>query len=403
MIMNLLLIVTVFFSLLTLVVVFYLIKLTKHRFAWILISLGFLLAALVRILRFLNIFIESSFLSSPYLTPAIAFIVSILLFIGLYLIIPVFKSIKVSEARYRSIFDGSGVSLWEEDLYNLYKGFQAIKEEGVTDFRSYLKDHPEFVDKSIKSIKVLDVNQATLDLFKVKNKGVLLSSFGTTFTDKSRDVFIEYLISIFDGDIVFESETEYVDMDGKTLNVILKIISPRDKELGKHSIVSITDITKRSIAEKNLSSTLEQKRMLLRELYHRTKNNMQVIIAMLNLRSNSIGNEIISTAFNDMIGRIQSMSLVHEKLYKSENLSVIKLDEYIEELMSLLFYTETHGDTKIKLLLDLEPVFVDIDRAIPCGLILNELISNTFKHAFTNLDSGVVKISLHMLEDNKVE
>ncbi len=403
MIMNLLLIVTVFISFLAVFVALYLINLTEHRMAWIILSLGLLLAAFLRIFRYLNVFIQSSFLSSPYLTPVGALIVSIFLFIGLYLIIPIFKTMKVSEERYRSIFDTSGVSLWEEDLYDLFKLFEKLKLEGVVDLRDYLVEHPDFIDEAIKCIKVLDVNQSTLDLFKSKNKEKFFTQLSDTFTPISRLVLADIFVSMFNGGHIFEAETQYKDLEGNILDAIIKTVDPVERKPGETSIISIIDISARVLAEKKLLTVLEEKNTLLKELYHRTKNNMQVIIAMLNLRSYSIDNEIVSTAFNDMIGRIRSMSLVHEKLYKSENLSVIKLDDYINDLLSLLINTETLWDSKIKLTLNFESVSVDIDRAIPCGLILNELISNTYKHAFKNLDSGEIKISLHNLEADKVE
>ncbi len=403
MIMNLLLIVSVFISLFAVFVAIYLINLTEYRMAWIVLSLGLLLAALLRIVRYVNVFIQSSFLSSPYLTPVGALIVSISLFIGLYLIIPIFKTIKASEERYRSIFDTSGISLWEEDLYDLFMLFEKLKLEGVVDLRDYLVEHPDFIDEAIKCMKVLDVNQSTLDLFKSKNKEKFLTQLSDTFTPISRLVLADIFVSMFNGGHIFEAETQYQDLDGNIFDAIIKIVDPIERKPGKTSIISITDITARVKAEKKLLSILGEKNTLLKELYHRTKNNMQVIISMLNLRSYSIDNEIVSTAFDDMIGRIESMSLVHEKLYQSENLSVIKLDEYIEELIPLLVSTDSMWDPEIQMELDLESVSVDIDKAIPCGLIINELISNTYKHAFKNLDSGEIKISLHNLESDKVE
>lgn len=403
MIVDVILFITIIISIPTVIISLYLIKITKSRSAWILISLASVVAAVLRILRLLSRYIDNSFLFSPILFNLGSFFVSCFLFIGLLLVIPIIKSIKSSESRYRTIFDSSGVSLWEEDFSELYRILELVRNTGVTDFREYLKRHPEFVDESIKSIKVIDVNQATLDLFKVKNKEKLMLYIESTFTRKSREVFIKYLISFYYGHMEFESETEYKDTEGNIINAILKIISPDDLKLRKHSIVSITDISARVRAEKELTTALDEKDTLLKELYHRTKNNMQVIIAMLNLRSNSLDNEVVYEAFNDMIGRIKSMALVHEKLYKSDNLSVIRLDEYIEELLSLLVSADTIFNSNIKVLKDLNPVSVDIDRAIPFGLILNELISNTYKHAFKNLDSGEIRISLNQLENQSVE
>lgn len=394
---------TVFLSLITVVIVLYLIRVTKRRSPWIFLSIGLVVVASRRIIMFLNRFIESPFLSSQYLTPVSAFIMNILIFIGFLLVIPVIRSIKVSEERYRSIFDISGVSICEEDHYEIYMSLQQLKKDGVTNLRAYIAEHPEFLEESIECIKIVDANQATMNLFKARDKKVFLKNMVNTFTTESKMVFIDLLISVFNGENIFEAETRYKDLEGKYLDAIIKVADPEKKGPGKTSIVTVTDITARVQAEKKLFLVLEEKNTLLKELYHRTKNNMQVIIAMLNLRSYSIENETISTACSDMINRIQSMSLVHEKLYKSQNLSVIRLDEYIEDLFSVLINASAPPDSKIKPVLDLEPVSVDIDTAIPCGLILNELISNIFKHAFKNLDSGEIKISLHRIEGEDVE
>ncbi len=395
---------TLFFYFSGAIVSIYLIRITKKRIGWVLISSGLLIIVFLRLLLILNRYMHIPFLSSPWLAPIIGLFVSLFLFTGLIFLIPVIKTIKNSEARYHSIFNSSGVSLWEEDLYDLFMLFEKLKSEGVVDLRDYLAEHPDFIDKeAIKCMKVLDVNQSTLDLFKSKNKEKFLTQLSDTFTPMSRLVLIDIFVSIYNGGHIYEAETQYKDLEGKVIDTIIKTVDPIERKPGETSIISITDISARVQAERKLITVLDEKNTVLKELYHRTKNNMQVIIAMLNLRSYSIDNEIVSTAFNDMIGRIQSMALVHEKLYKSENLSLINLDEYINDLMSLLINTETLWDLKIKLKLDLESVSIDIDRAIPCGLILNELVSNTNKHAFKNLDSGEVIISLKKLETDEVE
>ncbi|MGA2143316.1 MAG: sensor histidine kinase [Brevinematales bacterium] len=132
---------------------------------------------------------------------------------------------------------------------------------------------------------------------------------------------------------------------------------------------------------------------MLRELYHRTKNNMQVICSMLDLQSKSANDPYIKSAFMEMQNRIYSMALVHQKLYQSQNLSEINLKDYIKELSELLVRNYQLSD-KISLNLDLENIPAVIDSAIPCGLILNELISNSLKYAFPDGGSGLINIEL---------
>ncbi len=163
--------------------------------------------------------------------------------------------------------------------------------------------------------------------------------------------------------------------------------------------------------EEQIKGNLEEKNTLLRELYHRTKNNMQVISSMLRMQSRSIENkslsgisniEIVHESFNEIINKIKAMSLVHQKLYQSQDLSRINLNEYITDLVKLLMISFGIHSEKISLKLDLEDVFVLIDSAVPLGLILNELISNVFKHAFLNNDKDEISIRLFKEEDETI-
>lgn len=154
------------------------------------------------------------------------------------------------------------------------------------------------------------------------------------------------------------------------------------------------DITERKFTEEQLKSSLKDKEVLIRELYHRTKNNMQVICAILKLKASSINDQNTISILNEMENRIRSMALVHQKLYQSQNLSKVNLKEYISELTDLLMRSYKTSAEKIKLILDLEKVEVLIDSAIPCGLVINELVSNSLKYAFPEDLSGEIFISL---------
>jgi len=163
------------------------------------------------------------------------------------------------------------------------------------------------------------------------------------------------------------------------------------------------NITERIHAEERVIQELKQKNILLQELYHRTKNNMQVITAMLELQSqkyilehpiNIEGFEFIQKTYQEMINRINAMALVHQKLYQTQDLSQINLNEYIRELVSMISRSYARQSANVTLDFNLEDVFVLIDSAIPLGLVLNELVTNTYKHAFPGNNRGVLKINL---------
>jgi PAS domain S-box-containing protein len=171
-----------------------------------------------------------------------------------------------------------------------------------------------------------------------------------------------------------------------------------------------TDITERMKAEealkeayKNIEERFKEKEVLLRELYHRTKNNMQVISSLLGLKGERGVENETKEMLRDVRNRIQAIALVHEKLYQSKNLSRIDLKEYITDLANLLLESYNSTGRKIKLKLDLESISVLIDTAIPCGQIIAELISNSLKHAFPVRDDGEIFIHLSGNKNNLIK
>ena len=163
-----------------------------------------------------------------------------------------------------------------------------------------------------------------------------------------------------------------------------------------------TELVERKKAEEQVKKTLSEKEALLRELHHRTKNNMGVIIALLDLQAEDLGDKRIKEAFTDTQNRIRSMALVHQKLYEAGDLSRINLKDYITDLANILVKSYRVAPGGISVVREMEDVQVLIDTAIPCGLILNELISNALKFAFIGRKEGVLRIGLRRLEDGEI-
>ncbi|TFG64569.1 MAG: PAS domain S-box protein [Spirochaetales bacterium] len=170
---------------------------------------------------------------------------------------------------------------------------------------------------------------------------------------------------------------------------------------GRMSILE--DISDRKQAETRIKNALSEKETLLRELYHRTKNNMQVISSMLSLQAAKAQNKAMDLIFRETENRIQAMALVHQMLYQTQDLSSLNLSEYIRDLATMLFQSFAQSD-KISLSLDLAvEENVLIDTAIPCGLILNELLSNSLKHAFPEGRQGSIRIRIARLDPQTLE
>ncbi len=154
------------------------------------------------------------------------------------------------------------------------------------------------------------------------------------------------------------------------------------------------EVAERKRVEQALRTSLAEKDALLKEVHHRVKNNMQVISSLFNLQGEKTRNQEFRRILKEAQARIRSMSLVHEKLYQSRDLSRTDLAEYIRSLTDHLFMAYLVDPEQVKLELNLEEVFLDINSAVPCGMILSELISNAIKHAFPKGRTGVITIGL---------
>ncbi|MGA9139581.1 MAG: histidine kinase N-terminal 7TM domain-containing protein [Methanocella sp.] len=153
------------------------------------------------------------------------------------------------------------------------------------------------------------------------------------------------------------------------------------------------EVAERKRAEELMAVSLREKEVLLKEIHHRVKNNLQIVSSILSLQSGSAGGDTQAAALRDSQDRIKSMALIHEKLYQSTDISHIDFAEYVRSLTRHLArsYISAPG---IRMSVDIERVFLDIDTAIPCGLIINELVSNSLKYAFRDGRAGEVRVSL---------
>ena len=173
-----------------------------------------------------------------------------------------------------------------------------------------------------------------------------------------------------------------------------------DKGNIKGFVCGSRNIDDRKHAEKQIKTSLEEKEVLLKEIHHRVKNNMQIISSLLSLQSRYIKDENYLAIFKESQDRVKSMAMIHEGLYKTNNLARINFEEYIHNLISGLFSSYGIDRNAIRTKTDLNNILLDIDTAIPLGLILNELISNSLKHAFPRYspDSQNLTFANHVVE-----
>jgi len=187
-------------------------------------------------------------------------------------------------------------------------------------------------------------------------------------------------------------EFRLIDRKGSIRDILLSVdVIPGTKI----SLASLLDITERKKAEEKIKASLKEKEVLLREIHHRVKNNMQIVSSLLRLQSAKVEDKKTQEILKGCQNRIRTMALIHEKLYQSKDLAKINFAQYIDGLAVHVFQSYGVDSNLVAVKTDLEEVLLDLNRAIPCGLIINELLSNSIKHAFPEGKKGEICINLH--------
>ncbi len=273
------------------------------------------------------------------------------------------EELRQSEGKLQAIFKGSNDAI----LLLTEKGFFDCNPKALEMFKIPSKE-------SIKNIHPADISPE-------------FQQDGRNSLDKANDMI----------KIAFEKGVNRFEWCHKRLNgetfpaeVLLSAFYYGD-ELVLQSTVQ--DITDRKISEDKIKQSLAEKEVLLKEVHHRVKNNLQIISSILNLQSSTISDTSTLELLKNSQDRIRSMSLIHELLYQTKDFSTIQFSEYIKSIATNLFHSYNQN-RNIVLEQDLDDIKLDLDMAIPCGLIVNELITNALKYAFDEKEEGVVKIGL---------
>ncbi len=190
-----------------------------------------------------------------------------------------------------------------------------------------------------------------------------------------------------------------VDENIKYIQMSSNII--RNRATGKNYIQgTITDITESKVAEEKVRTILVENEILLKEIQHRVKNNFQVMLSLLSLQARHIQDPQYQDIFRVSQNRIKTLALVYEKLYYSKDFSSINFSEYVQQLIKNIVYVYSVNPLKISIKLNIETLFLELDQAVPCGLIINELVSNSIKFAFPEDRSGEITVDLSQKGNN---
>lgn len=313
---------------------------------------------------------------------------------------------KSVEVNYTSIFH-------EDDLAEIVSVARDITErkeaeeklrESEEMYRSLVKTLPDAVTMTDLEGNINYVSPRTLELHGFNNENELLGKSAFELIDPSEhEIAMKNLKKTLDDGFARNLEYTLKNKDGSTFTGLLNTALIKDAHgEPKSFIATMRDISERKQTEEQIKKSLDEKEVLLREIHHRVKNNIQVISSMLHLYSAYIKDEPYLEAFHDIQNRIKSMALIHEKLYQTKDMAQVDFNEYIKDLVNSLFRFYGININKIKPKIEVKGISLGLDAGIPCGLIINELVSNSLKHGFGQDMEGMIHIKMKPENKNAV-
>lgn len=250
----------------------------------------------------------------------------------------------------------------------------------------------------------VECSDELLRIFGIARDDMTLNAFADVVHPEDREYDLEHIQKGIEQGVSWAIEHRLLLKDG-TIKWVHAVGEPMLDKNGKTDhIIGITqDITERKEAEEQIKASLHEKEILLREVHHRVKNNMQVISSLLRMQAEKIKDEGYADMLRESQERIRSMSLLHEKLYQSQDFANVDFKGYVETLVNSLFRSHGVNVNKVKVNMVIEDIKLDLENAIPCGLIINELISNSLKYAFPESGEGEISLGLSSTAGDEFE
>ena len=253
-----------------------------------------------------------------------------------------------------------------------------------------------------KTYEILDVNKTMLDMYGFESHEVI----GSNIQDYSyRSDVMTDVNSLFEktkneGQHTFEWEAKHKDGHKFWVEVTLRTAKIRGEN---RLLANVRDISNRKQIMSDLKLSIQEQELLLREVHHRVKNNMQVIISLLNIQAEYTKDDKLSEIFKETQNRIRTMALIHEKLFRSKSMASVDFSNYINSLVWELKNFYSGSARRVQIQQEISALSLDITKAIPCGLIVNELVTNAMKYAFPDNREGVIWITARTISGHKAE
>ncbi len=304
---------------------------------------------------------------------------------------------------------GNGERLQLKDMVDTFLGFSGVIIQRVNSvkalqhseerFRSVVETANDAVIVADENFKIVSWNFTAKSMFGYKVKEAINMSLKKIIP---KTCFHDYLKSYTVNDKVFSGRTIEnigVKKDGTHFPIELSLTEWNTHENYFYTFI-IRDITLRKQTELQIVNSLEEKEVLLKEIHHRVKNNLQIISSLLYLQSKN-KDPYTACLLQDSQTRIKSIALIHEMLYKSEDLANINFCKYIQCLVENIFHSYSDIAKRVKKNVNIKPINLRIETAIPCGLIINELVSNSLKYAFPDDRYGTINIEFNKINDTQ--
>jgi|GEM_PF-1005240 len=273
-----------------------------------------------------------------------------------------------SETRYRTLFESNPYPMWVYDQETLK--FLTVNDMAV---KHYGYSREEFLSMTLKDIRPTSEIHTALEYL---SKPLPEIDYAGIWKHLKKDgTFIDV-----------EKITHSINFGEKPARLVLAL-----------------DVTERMKAERQLQASLNEKEIMIKEIHHRVKNNLQIISSLLTLQSEFIKDTSAKEYFTDSQNRVKSMAIIHEKLYQTRDFANINIKDYVDNLTLSLFRAYNISSAQIDVEIVISDISLDVDTAIPCGLIINELVSNSLKYAFSNQRKGKMIIKLIPVDEDKLQ
>ncbi|MCW9706451.1 PAS domain S-box protein [Fodinibius salsisoli] len=284
------------------------------------------------------------------------------------------------------------------DISERYKAEEQMRKSEEM-FRQLFQNAPIAIALMDSNHMVQQVNESFTNIFGYQTHEIQGQNIDEVIVpDEEKSMAYKVSEKIFDGKTARTSGLRK-DKDGRIINVLIYGVPVivEEKTIAIYGLY--IDITESKKNENQLKQSLKEKKVLLSEIHHRVKNNLAVIMGLLELQSFNTTSDEASKVLKESQMRINSIALIHEKLYQKEDLSEISFDVYIKQLMDVIVSSLQTNQQEIQIDIEAASVHLTVGQAIPCGLILNELITNAYKHAFEDQRKGKILVSFTQEED----